>query len=148
MKPLMFIALIMVVSGCNKLVLQPADFSWPMESVLNIDNSGEIADKRYTFKINVKPIYYEEFADSNQAPGKEIRIIRDKSGFYYFTGAGFKNIYVFYPVQGGMMLEEIINIPDNMPLQRPVFNMKSSGIELIDGISHYLIIGSTITRSK
>jgi hypothetical protein len=44
------------------------------------------------------------------ALGKEIRIIRDKSGYYYIAASGFKNVYLFLPVEGGMKLEETILI--------------------------------------
>jgi hypothetical protein len=147
-KQLIFIGILIIAAGCAKMMLQPADYTWPMESVIKVNATGEISDDRYTFKINVKPIYYEEFADSNNVESKEIRVIRDKEGYYYFTGAGFKNIYMFYSVDGGMKLEEKINIPDTLSLQKPVFNQKSQSIELIDGLRKYLIIGPKIVRSK
>lgn len=130
------------------MMLKPADFSWPVESVLRVNNNGLISEERHSFDINVKPIFYEEFSDSNSFAGKEIRIIRDRAGRYYFTGAGFKNIYRFIQVENGMKLEDKINISDSLELKTPAFNQKSTNIELIDGSYKYLIIGNEIVRTK
>lgn len=148
MRLIIFISTLFILSGCTKMLLRPADFSWPIETVLKVNDHGYVSEERHTFDINIKPIFYEEFADSNSFMGKEIRIIRDKAGHYYFTGSGFKNIYMFATVDGGMKLEEKINISDSLALKTPVFNQKSNNVELIDGSKKYLITGSEIVRTK
>lgn len=148
MKFIIFISTLFITTGCTKLLLRPADFSWPLEVVLMVDDKGFVSEDRYTFNINVKPIFYEEFDDSSSFVGKEIRIIRDKTGYYYFTSEGFKNIYLFKSIEDGMELEEVINIPDSLALKTPVFNQKFNNIELIDGSNKYLIVGDEIVRMK
>lgn len=148
MKIFILISTLLLVSGCSTMVLQPTDYSWPVESVLLVNAKGNISEERHTFETNIKPIFYEEFKDSNSVEGKEIRIIRDKAGYYYFTGAGFKNIYQFMPIENGMKLKEKINISDSLTLKSPAFNQKLNNIELIDGADKYLITGSEIVRMK
>ena len=146
MKFLIFLLIPLFALGCSSVILQPADFSWPIEDVLKVDEKGFVKEERYTFSINVKPLFQEEFADSNLALGKEIRIIRDKTGYYYITAASFKNVYLFLPVEGGMKLEENIVISETQGLSNPVFNQKSPNIELIDGTNKYLMNSKGIVR--
>lgn len=141
---LMFIPLIAI--GCSSVLLQPADFSWPVENVLKVDEKGFISEDRYTFSVNVKKIFYEEHADSNLARGKEIRIIRDKAGYYFITASGFKNVYVLLPVEGGLKLENEIMISETQALTSPAFNQKSPNIELIDGSQNYLLNNKGLVR--
>jgi hypothetical protein len=147
-KPIIFIIVLIVAAGCTKMLLQPADFAWPMEAVLKVDERGNVSENRYTFSVNVKPIYFEEFADSNSFAGREIRIIKNRAGYYYFTGEGFKNIYMFMPVEGGMKLEDKISVSDTLALNKPIFNQKQQNIQLIDGTKQYLITGSELVRVK
>ncbi|MEW6508472.1 MAG: hypothetical protein AB1432_12075 [Bacteroidota bacterium] len=131
--------LLITTHGCSSLILSPSDFSWPIENVLKVDEKGFISEDRYTFTINVKKLFYEEFKDSTSYFGKELRIIRDKSGYYYLTGKEFKNVYLFIPVENGMKLENKITISEKESLTAPVFNQKSPNIELIDGSAKYLL---------
>lgn len=139
------LALLFAVVRCAGVVLQPADFSWPVENVLKVNEKGLVEEQRYTFNVNVKPLFFEEFADSNLALGKEIRIIRDKLGYYYITGINFKNVYLFLPAEGGLKLEEKINISET-GLTSPVMNQKSPNIELIDGTNKYLMNNKGLVR--
>lgn len=148
MRSVIFISIIFVAVGCSKILLKSTDNSWPVEAVVKVNDSGFIYDERYAFDLNVKPIFYEEFNDSNSVAGKEIRIIRDRTGLYYFTGAGFKSIYRFIPVEGGMKLEDKIELPDTAALKSPAFNQKLTNIELIDGLNKYLVSGKEIARTK
>lgn len=148
MRLIAFISTLFIAAGCSSVMLQPADFSWPVETVLKVNQNGLVSEDRYAFDINVKPIFYEEFSDSNSVAGKEIRIIRDRAGHYYFTGSGFKNIYLFMPVEGGMQLTNKLNISDSLTLKTPMFNQKSTNVELIDGSKKYLVIGKEIVRTK
>ncbi len=144
-KNYIFVVILLVSTSCSKLILQPADFAWPVENVIKIDDKGFIEEPRYSFAVNVKSLFQEEFADSNLAIGKEIRIIRDKLGYYYLTGINFKNVYLFLPDEGGMQLEETFLISET-GLQSPVMNQKSPNIELIDGDKIYILNNNGIVR--
>ncbi len=52
------------------------------------------------------------------------------------------------PVEGGMKLADKINISDSLTLKTPVFNQKSTNVELIDGPNKYSVIGKEIVRTK
>ena len=140
------ILLSLLIAGCTSLVLKDADFSWPIENVLKVNDNGIVTEDRYTFSINVKPLFQEELADSNLAAGKEIRIIRGKEGYYYITASGFKNVYLFLPVKGGMKLENRIVISEKEAITSPAFNQKSPNIELLDGSKKYLLNSNGIVR--
>ncbi|MEW6194865.1 MAG: hypothetical protein AB1521_06910 [Bacteroidota bacterium] len=144
-KHVLLVFLVFISASCSKLILQPADFAWPVENVIKIDDKGFIEEPRYSFTINVKPLFQEEFADSNLAIGKEIRIIRDNLGYYYLTGINFKNVYLFLPDEGGMQLEETYLISET-GLLSPVMNQKSPNIELIDGDKIYILNNNGIVR--
>ncbi|MEG8946369.1 hypothetical protein [Rosettibacter firmus] len=141
---IVFISLIF--SGCAAVILQPADFSWPIENALKVDEKGFIKEDRYTFSINVKRIFYEEHKDSNLALGKVIRIIRNKDGYYFITASNFKNVYVFFPVEGGMKLINKIKISETESLNQPAFNQKAPYIELIDNSKKFLLNHKGIVR--
>jgi hypothetical protein len=148
MKLTLSLLTVLLVTGCSSVLLQPADFSWPIEDVLKIDEKGYAQIERYSVGFNAKPLFLEEFADSNAAAGKEIRIIRDNPGFYYLTGSGFKNVYLFLPVEGGMKLQKTIEVADSTALSNPVFNQKFPNVELLDGTKKYLLNNNGIVRSK
>jgi hypothetical protein len=137
--------LVMIVGACSSLTLKPADFSWPIENALKVDNKGYVEEQRYAFTLKVKSLFFEEFADSNNFAGKEIRIIRDKLGYVYITGKNFKNVYVFMSVEGGMKLEEKFMITEK-GLVSPAFNQKSPNIELLDSPNKYLLNNKGIVR--
>ena len=136
----------LLIAGCSTLVLKDADFSWPIENVLKVDDNGFVKEDRHTFSINVKPLFQQEFADSSLAAGKELRIIRGKEGYYYITAEGFKNVYLFLPIPGGMKLAEKIVISETEALASPAFNQKSPIIELLDGSKKYLLNSKGIVR--
>lgn len=146
LKYCMVILIVIFISGCAAIILHPADFSWPIENAIKVNEKGFIKEDRYTFSVNVKPIFYEEFKDSNLAFGKEIRIIRSQAGYYFLTASKFKNVYVLIPVEGGMKLVKKINISENEELIQPAFNQKSPNIELIDGTKKYLLNHKGIVR--
>jgi len=137
---------LIIVAGCSSLMLKPADFSWPIENVLKVDANGFISEDRYTFSINVKQLFFAEYKDSTNYSGKEIRIIRDKLGYYFMTAKDFKNVYVFIPVENGMKLENKVLLSETESLTSPVFNQKNSHIELLDGSRKYLLNHKGIVR--
>lgn len=137
--------LIFIISACSSLTLKPADYSWPIENVLKVDNKGFVEEQRYSFTLKVKALFYEEFKDSTNFSGKEIRLIRDKVGFYYITGKDFKNVYVFESEENGMDLENKILITET-GLTSPMFNQKSPNIELLDNSNKYLLNNEGLVR--
>lgn len=141
---LSFIIIITAVA-CSSLTLKPADYSWPIENSLKVDAKGFIEEQRYAFTLKVKPLFFEEFADSNNCAGKEIRIIRDKLGYVYITGKDFKNVYIFLVIEGGMKLENKVLIAEK-GLTLPAFNQKSPNIELLDGQAKFILNHKGIVR--
>ncbi|MDH3267531.1 MAG: hypothetical protein OEM46_01635 [Ignavibacteria bacterium] len=134
MKQLLVFSLIIMsfFTACSALTLQPANFSWPIESVLAVDNEGNIAEDRYSIEFNTTGLFYEEFQDSLAYKGKEIRLIRNNLGNYFVTGKKFKNVYVFKACEGTLVLEKKIFISE-FGLNEPAFNQRTPYIELLDG---------------
>lgn len=126
------VMLIVLCTACATLTLQPADFSWPVESALKIDEQGNVTEERYSTDFNTIALFYEEFQDSMSYKGKEVRLIRNNSGNYFITGKDFKNVYVFNANEGTLVLEKKIFISE-FGLKSPAFNQRSPYIELVDG---------------
>ena len=134
MKQIIFLSasFIFITSACTMLTLQPADFSWPVESALQVDDKGNVIEDRYSTNFSTIGLFYEEFQDSMSYKGKEIRLIRNNWGDYFITGKQFKNVYVFKASEGTLVLEKKIFISE-FGLKEPVFNQRSLYIELLDG---------------
>jgi hypothetical protein len=134
MKQLLIVSLILsaILASCSVLTLQPANFSWPLESVLPVDNNGKVIDDRYSIEVNTVGLFFEEFQDSLSYKGKEIRMIRDNQGFYFMTASNFKNVYVFKADEGKLVQENKIFISE-FGLKTPAFNQRDPYIELVDG---------------
>lgn len=128
--PLLLI--IALAAACSVLTLQPANFAWPVESVLPVDENGKVLEDRYSLEVNTIGLFFEEFQDSLSYKGKEIRMIRDNQGYYFITASQFKNVYVFNVSDGTMVLNNKIFISE-FGLQTPAFNQREPYIELIDG---------------
>jgi hypothetical protein len=126
------ILLLFITAACSVLTLQPANFSWPLESVLPVDDSGKISEDRYSLEVNTIGLFFEEFQDSLSYKGKEVRMIRDNQGFYFMAGSNFKNVYVFKADEGKLVQENKIFISE-FGLQAPAFNQRDPYIELVDG---------------
>jgi hypothetical protein len=137
--------LLLILAACSSLKLKPADYAWPIENVLKVDNKGFVDEQRYSFTLKVKSLFFEEFADSTNFTGKELRIIRDKIGFFYITGKDFKNVYVFNTDESSMVLEKKILVNEK-GLSAPAFNQKTPNIELLDGQSKYLLNNKGLVR--
>ena len=82
MKQLIIISasLVLLSTACSMLTLQPADFSWPVESALKVDDQGNVTEERYSIDFNTILIFFEELQDSMAYKGKEIRLIRNNLG--------------------------------------------------------------------
>lgn len=122
--------LFIVLFGCSSLQLTPTDFSWPIETVLTVDEQGFIKDDRYSIKVNVKNLYIEEFGALNLS-NKNLRMIRNSSGIYFITAEGFKNVYLFKQDIGALTLLKKIKVSEN-GLKNPFFNQRDSYVELKD----------------
>jgi len=129
---LFVIPTVLLFTACSALSLQPANFAWPIESVLSVDEKGNVTEDRYSIEFNTIGLFYEEFQDSSSYKGGVIRMIRDNQGFYYITAAKFKNVYVFRAYDGAMVLNNKIFISET-GVQNPAFNQRTPHIELIDG---------------
>lgn len=134
MKRIIFSSLLLfiITAACSVLTLQPANFSWPIESVLPVDDNGKVSEDRYSIEVNTIGLFFEEFQDSLSYKGKEIRMIRDNQGFYFLTASNFKNVYVFKVDEGKLVQENKIFISE-FGLQTPAFNQRDPYIELVDG---------------
>ncbi|GBD90765.1 hypothetical protein BMS3Abin04_01484 [bacterium BMS3Abin04] len=121
--------------GCASVTLEPADFAWPVESVLNVDKTGMVQDNRFSFSVNVKPLFFAEQQDSTDLNMNTVRIIRGVKGYYYMIASGFKNIYSFNVSDGTMVLYNKIFISE-IGVELPAFNQRSPNIELLDGERH------------
>ena len=141
MKNLIFILILLIAVGCSQLTLEPSDFSWPIESVLDVNDEGNIIENRYSFTTNVNALFIAETNDSSSAMNSSVRIIRDEKGYYYLTANGFKNVYIFNVSDGKMILHQQILISE-FGLDLPAFNQRKPYIELLDGEQHVMFINS------
>ena len=147
MKNLFFLLIIVFAAGCAQLVLQPSNFAWPIESVLDVDEDGVISDSRYSFSTNVKQLYFAENNDSTSYKKESVRIIRDTKGYYFLIGSGFKNVYVFSANDGALVLHNQILVSD-FGLELPAFNQRTPYIELLEGEEHLLFLNSDSIKEK
>jgi hypothetical protein len=119
-------------AGCATLTLAPVDYSWPLESVLKVSDSGTVEESRYNIVINVKPLFFEETKDSTRVSGMTLRLIRDGKGYYYITAPKFKNVYVFESKESALKLERKIPVSEK-GLASPAMNQRPPYIELLNG---------------
>ncbi len=123
-------SLLAFLVGCTSMVLKPADFSWPIESVLKVDENGFIKDQRHSLYVNVKEMFFAETQDSLNIH-VPVRIIRDVDGYYYLTAQKFRNVYIFEQVEGGLKLVNTIFVkPEG--LESPAFNQRTPYIQLVN----------------
>lgn len=138
----------LIIGGCASLKLEPADFSWQTEEILDVDNGGMVNAARYSVAFNVKPLLVKEFAvDTMQAKNtREIRLLRDKAGFYYIVAKNFKNVYVFGQTDGGLKMETAIPVSQTeMSDPKFNFNTKTKTYELWNGKDKYLLTKAGIS---
>jgi hypothetical protein len=122
--------LILLVGACSPLALKPADFSWPVESVLKSDAAGMVQENRYQLSFSIKPMVFEEKEDSINVGGLSMRVIRDQAGYYFITSPGFRHVYVFRTGEGALLLEKKIFITED-GLQSPAFNARPPHVQLL-----------------
>lgn len=122
------LAILVSATACgSSLILENVDYSQPIESVLVPDSDQNIHDQRFAVKFSIAPLLAEE----NMTETDEIRMIRNRSGFYFVTATGFNNVYVFAPGESVLELVEKVFITEN-GLSQPAFNQRETYIELID----------------
>lgn len=124
--------------ACTSLTLKPADFSWPVESVLEVSKDGFVKEERHSLFFDTRNMFIEETEDSSAYLDREVRIIRDTKGYYFITSNNFKNVYVFEADDGEFCLENKILISET-GISKPVFNQRPPYIELVDGSSKHLL---------
>lgn len=122
------LVILLGVSACgSSLILENVDYSQPVESVLEPDSDQIVHDQRNAVKFSIAPLLAEE----NMEETNEIRMIRNRSGFYFVTASGFNNVYVFAPGESTLELVEKVFITES-GLSQPAFNQRGTHIELID----------------
>ena len=141
MKNLKIILFLFLAVGCSQLTLEPSDFSWPIESVLDVDDNGNIHENRYSFSTNVKSLFFSETNDSSGYLNTSVRVIRDEKGIYYFTSNSFKNVYLF-TVSDGKLVLKAKHLASEFGLDLPAFNQRKPYIEILDGEKHMMFINS------
>ncbi len=146
----MFTSLAMI--GCTSLQLQPADFSWAAEEIVEVGSKGMVDAKRYSIAFTVTPLLAKEFAADTMAAKNtnEVRLIRDKAGFYYLTGKKFKNVYVLAQSDGALAVSSTIAISAEKAMDDPKFDQKDTYIELWSGKEKYQLTkgGATLLGGK
>lgn len=125
----------LALGGCASLQLQPADFAWPAEEILDVPASGMVNARQYNTAFNVKPLLAKEFAADSMAAKntKVVRVIRDKAGFYFITAPMFRNVYVFQQADGALSMSTAIAVSPEKPMEDPKFNQRNTYIELLNG---------------
>ncbi len=136
-----------LLTGCAALTLQPANFAWPIESVLSVDETGIVTDDRYSISFDTKSLFFEEFQDSSAYKDREIRILRDVNGFYFITANKFNNVYVFKMNHGAMVLDNKIFISES-GVENPALNQREPYVELIDDNKSLYLTNTGIDRNK
>lgn len=132
LKLILVMTLVSFFAGCSGVKLAPAEFGWPIESVLKVDDNGFVKEDRHSLSFNTKPMFLKETEDSTAFNGKSIHLIRNAEGFYFITAAGFKNVYVFSMSQAAFIQHKIIQISETATLKNPAFNQRIPFIELLD----------------
>lgn len=135
---IVLLPLFIILTSCSSLVLTPADFAWPVESVLKADKDGFVKEERYSFSFNSKNLFLEETGDPLSYIDKEVRIIRDTKGYYYITSNNFKNVYVFENKDGALKLEKKLSVSE-AGIINPAFNQRTPYVELTEGNRKYLL---------
>lgn len=149
MKQINFLPFLLLVFAvaCSTLKLQQADFAWPVESVISVDENGKVSDDRYSISFDTKSLFFEETKDSSAYEGKKIRMLRDINGYYFITADNFKNVYVFQMDNGSMVLHKKILVSE-IGIVNAALNQRAPYIELIDDGKSLYLTNNGIVRNK
>ncbi len=122
---------ILLLFGCSSIKLEPVDFSWPIENVLEIRSDFNVASMRYAITLNLRDLFEkEEMIKDNSPVVKKVRIIRNRDGYYFITANKFKHVYVFKPEEKSLVLVNTITINEK-GMNNPAFNQRDDYIELV-----------------
>lgn len=146
-KIILLIIVGLIATSCSTLTLTPAEFGWPIEGVMRIDNSGFVKEDRSAVWFDTKALFLEETQDSLGYAGKTLRVIRNHEGFYFMTAIDFKNVYVFGVDKNAFTLENKIQIGE-VGLKNPAFNQRKPYIELIDNGKSYKLTSEGIEEGE
>lgn len=141
MKIIFFLLTLVTFFGCAQLILEPADFAWPIETVLDTNDEGIVQESRYSFTANVKELFIMETSDSTAYLNQAVRIIRDTEGYYYFIAPGFKNVYICSAKDGQFILHSQVFVSE-FGLDLPAFNQRKPYVELLEGEEHLVYLNS------
>lgn len=144
-KLLSIIFLALAIASCSSFTIQQVKFGWPIESVLKVDSKGDVNDNRFALTFNVIEIFKLEMGENPSYENKELRVIRDNSGFYLITAKEFKNVYLFIAKNGTLTLETKYLLNET-GLVNPVLNQRNEYIELIDNTVTYKITNKGFER--
>jgi hypothetical protein len=143
----LMLILVLTIAACSPLALKPADFSWPLESVLKVGEDGFVKEDRHALFFNTQNMFLEETEDSTSHLNKEIRIIRDTKGYYYITSDNFKNVYVFNVNDGELCIDSKIQISET-GIGKPAFNQRPPYIELVEGGRQHLLTNDGLQKEE
>ena len=129
---------IAALPGCASVTLKPVDFSWSYESVLTADSAGYVRAEPKTIAFNAGELFRAESRDPALAAGTVVRIIRDYDGYYFITAPGFRHVYIFAGANGELTLKKKVLI-DEQGMEKPFFNRRDLGIELVANGKAYLL---------
>jgi hypothetical protein len=145
MKQVFIFAVAMSLFGCSSLVLQPANFSWPVEAVLKADSNGMVSESRFAVSFSIAQLMTTELGDTLGPSSAPVRLIRDREGFYYITAPRFRSVYVLTAGDGVMKQYRKIEIADSA-MADPKFNQRDTYIELLNGSAKLALTKDGITE--
>jgi hypothetical protein len=134
---LVLLAATLALPGCA-LTLKPVDFSWSYESVLNAGPDGVVKGEPKTIAFNAQELFREETGQPGPVEGRAVRIIRNAEGQYFITSPGFRHVYIFNGTDSALRLWNKVLI-DEKGMEKPFFNRRDRGIELVNNDKVYLL---------
>ena len=135
---LLALAALLALPGCASVTLKPVDFSWSFESVLTTDAQGVAKGEPRTVVFNAGELFLAESKVPGMAADRVVRVIRDVEGYYFMTSPGFKHVYIFEGADGELTLEKKVLIAEE-GMEKPFFNRREQGIELVANGQTYLL---------
>lgn len=130
----------LVIQACNKaMVVKNVDYSQQIETVLVPNDNGIVTDIRHGLSYSILPFQYQEFKDTTSLTISEVRMIRDKNGYYFITADQFKHVYIMEPKRGELVLKKKVLV-DEKGLLSPAFNWREPVVQLIDRDTNIILL--------
>lgn len=139
------IALLLAATGCA-LRIEPVDFGWPVESVVEVPESGPVDEPRYALSFDASALAKKELGDPAALRGKKLHLIRSADGAYFAVAAGFRHVLVLRPGEGRLVLDRALEISKE-PLADPAFNQREPRIELLDGDRRWMLTAKSVSAA-